>query len=225
MSTLIIIPARMESKRFPGKPLAMAGGRPLIHWTYERAKQTNADNVIVATPDREIARYCDERGIIWRPTAVEHPNGASRCAEVLYHLRPGKEFDTVIDWQCDEPLVSVDNMNLLMKQDCSKKICTLVAPFGSDDVIYNRNIAKAVVLEGGRCQWFSRSYMNGSFHHIGIYSFSPLVLKVAGALQPTPLSHAEQLEQLTWIEKGFDILAVTIDQAPLSINTPEDFEV
>ena len=230
ISSVIIIPARMASERFPGKPMAMAGGKPLLEWTWLRAQQTNCDHVLIATPDREIGQYCQDKGILWRPSSEELPTGTHRCADVAAHMK--RKFDVVVDWQVDEPLVDPQAVDRLVDfvQNRRDVVGTLAAPFVWDE-FYNTNVVKVAVSKGenihpkdqNRCNWFSRGELGGSMAHIGVYAFGWHTLGDLGRMPPTMLSKAESLEQLAWIERGIRVFEVDA-KLPLSINTPEDFE-
>lgn len=223
--SIIIIPARMASHRLPGKPLLEAGGKSLIQWVYKAAIATNADTVLVATPDKEIARHCRDHGIPAWPTGNLKPNGTSRCLEVVLRMKPEEraKFDIVINWQCDV-LAKTKTVNDLIKthRNRSYGIATVVAPINFED-LNNLSVVK-VVCPRGEARWFSRAPMGGSMHHVGIYSFKRETLEKVGYRKPTPLSQAESLEQLTWIEHLYPITTMMIDQAPISINTRTDYE-
>lgn len=222
--TAIIIPARMESTRFPGKPMAKADGRPLVHWTYDRAKQTIADHVIVATPDREIARYCDMNGLIWRPTREDHPTGTHRCAEVFEQIKA--DVGLVLNWQVNEPLVEPEDVNRLIESEYITGTLVANPLVGKEACGYHKtNTVKTVMSPiNMRCYWFSRAPMAGAYFHCGVYAFLPNVLRALGKQTPSKHSLAESLEQLTWIDHGYAIYGVQIKgKFPLSINTPEDF--
>lgn len=220
--TLVVIPARMESIRLPGKPMLRAGGWPLVRWTYERAMLTGA-RCIVAVCDREVGAYCQEHRLRWMPTRPEHPNGTSRAAEVYATLRPeiARNVRTVINWQVDEPLVEPSDVARLMQVRLGT-IATLVSPVCPEPADEPSRVK--VVYSLGRCHWFSRSPMRGAGSHVGVYSFRPFLLEMASLLEPTALSEAESLEQLTWVENGIKVKPVEIEQPPRSINTPEDWE-
>ena len=220
---IIIIPARLASHRFPGKPMAeVKPGVPLVRAVYDRAKQTAADHVIVATPDREVAQYCKDNGMVWRPTRPDHPTGTHRCAEVLRQFKEGVEVSTVVNWQCDEPMVPVDVVNKLLTSEPT--ITTLVGEdeWGLDS---DPNVVKVVVSHiSGRCHWFSRAPMAGAFCHCGVYAFDPCILEDLGRLKPTRYSMAESLEQLAWIEHGYVINGQMMGDLPFSVDTPADLE-
>ena len=225
MKTIIIIPARMGSSRFPGKPLAPVNGIPLVHWTYNQARRLS-NLVIVATPDREIAHYCEKNNLAWRPTMIHHPTGTHRAAEVIRQMRDGAvgQKDLVINWQVDEPFVDPNDVAQFNRRFGFKTL------FGElrDHLLFDSNLVKVAVGDQNRCLWFSRAPMRGAKEHIGVYGFEASKLIELEKIEPTSLSKAESLEQLTWIEKlpndwitGFPIEG----EIPLSINTPEDLEL
>ena len=221
---IIVIPARMASSRLPGKPMLEAADKPLVQWTYERAKATEADHVIVATEDAEIAHHCQRTGMTWMLTTGDHQNGTSRAAEIIAKLKPEIRHgvSVVVNWQVDEPTVEPSDVDKLMAMRISS-IGTLVcvnrrAAFAIDDP----NVTK-VVWSCGRCHWFSRVPMRGAGFHVGLYSFTPFLLQAVSLLKSSRLSVLESLEQLTWIENGFALAPVEIKQLPLSIDTLEDW--
>jgi 3-deoxy-manno-octulosonate cytidylyltransferase (CMP-KDO synthetase) len=220
---VIIIPARMQSKRFPGKPLAeITPGVALVEHVYRQAKQTSANAVIVATPDREIARHCDQRGIFWRPTREDHPTGTHRCAEVFEQFKIGSKVSIIVNWQVDEPLVRASDVDLLMEHTAT--ISTLVG-IGDKKWMHDKNVTKvAVSFPSGRCHWFSRAPMAGALYHCGVYSFAPEHLAMVSSFRPTTYSLAESLEQLAWIESGCAIYGEPMGEVPLAVNTLEDLE-
>ena len=224
---IIVIPAHMDSFRLPGKPMLEAAGKPLVQWTYEQAKKTKADYVIVATGDTEISRHCEKVGMSWVFTKEEHLNGTSRVAEVFASLNPEvrQRTSSIVNWQVDEPLLDPLDVDVLMSMRIST-IGTLVCLIGDKPLvssIVNPNTVK-VVWSNNRCHWFSRVYAPGAGFHVGLYSFSPFLLQAVCLLKSSRLSTLESLEQLTWIENGFTLSPIEIKQIPLSIDTFADWE-
>jgi len=219
---IIIIPARMASKRLPGKPMLIAAGKPLVQWTYEQAKLTNADHVIVATDSAEIAHHCQRAKMTWMLTTGSHPNGTSRIAEVFAKLKPEvkQRVHTVVNWQVDEPMIEPSDANTLMAMNIFS-IGTMVCSCPIESVSHLD--ATKVVWSGNRCHWFSRAPMRGAGFHVGLYSFTPFLLQIVSLLKPSRLAVLESLEQLTWLENRFVLRPVKIARLPLSINTPEDW--
>ena len=217
---VIIIPARMSSRRLPGKPLRMVGGKALVHWTYLQAKKTKCSRVMVATPDRVIANYCQDNSIPWRPTRDDHPNGTSRCLEVIQQMREKSGIELVVNWQADEPLAEPMDVNLLLRR-CSSGLATLV--YSVCHRMNDTNQTK-VVYSYQRCHWFTRSPLAQAGAHIGIYAYTPAMLSALCDLEVTKRARAEGLEQLTWIERGFQITPVEASFDVRGINSEEDCE-
>ncbi len=224
MRCVAIIPARMASRRLPGKPLMEVGGKALVHWTYDRATGCEEiENVIVATPDREIGRYCQEHGLFWRPTRDDHPTGTHRCAEVIRQMkRNADNVDVVVNWQVDEPLVPakwVHNLVFRLRTLEATGIATITTKWEERNTPEDENMVKAAVTEGGKALWFSRAPMRGARPHVGVYAFRREVLEELEKLSPTKLGEAESLEQLAWLEHGYEIRTIQIPDLCLSINT------
>jgi len=225
---IVVIPARMASKRLPGKPMLEAAGKPLVQWTYEQARATIADQVIVATGDAEIVRHCQRNKMTWMLTAGDHPNGTSRIAEVFAKLEPEvqQQSTVVVNWQVDEPMVMPSDANSLMAMRVSS-IGTLVyrrLPNAAGASHCKSSGLVEVVWSNDRCHWFSHAPMQGAGIHVGLYSFTPFLLRTVSLLKPSRLAVLESLEQLTWLENGFVLKPVEIGSLPLSINTLEDWE-
>lgn len=226
MKKVIIIPARMDSKRLPGKPLLDIGGKPLLQWTYDIARKSIADDVIVATSDKVIIDYCVDMEM--NCVFAEGNNGTERCAEAVRLGIDELDIDVVVNLQVDEPLVSPNDLNCLFNlvgrnPQLYANIYTLVAPLEGEDAS-DKNVVK-VVYSGGKCHWFSRASISGAYQHIGVYAYSKHVLLKIAKLPQSSLGKAESLEQLVWIETGScRIMPITIAKAPLSINTQEDLE-
>ena len=153
---IIIIPARMESKRLPGKPLLLLRKRALLHHVYNRAGKTGADRIIVATADKQIINYCEDWNLQYKITSDKHENGTQRCAEVLDKM-DGRipDVGAIVNWQSDEPMVFPFDVDLLITETLkTKKITTLVAPL-SEEEKQNENIVK-VEIAGEICHWISQ---------------------------------------------------------------------
>jgi len=233
----------MDSNRFPGKPLAMAAGKPLLEWTWLQAKKTKADYVWITTPDREIGRFCQTKGILWRPSSKDCPTGTHRCAEFMDQLTGpmAPSIDVIVNWQVDSPLVNplwVDKLIKFVRDRRDRDLVgTLVhQPGGSWGRIggldEDKNVVKVAISKGdtihpkdqNRCYWFSRASMFGSMAHIGIYCCNRFTLGDLGWLTPTRLSKVESLEQLAWIERGVSVFGIEVDEFSKSIDSPEDWE-
>ncbi|KKN88396.1 hypothetical protein LCGC14_0249590 [marine sediment metagenome] len=220
--SMVVIPARLQSRRFPRKPLQMAGNNSLLQHTHHQARKSRASVVCVASADPEIQDHCGRNGIAWWPTSQAHMTGTHRCAEVL-ELVDGS-VGIVINWQCDEPLVLPEWIDLMIEKiiQIGADIVTLVASL-SAPAAENKNVAKVVVSDD-RCMWFSRLPLYDSKAHIGIYAFRSEILRKLGKMQRTNLSRGESLEQLAWLEAGYKISYIEVDHLPLAINTPHDWK-
>jgi 3-deoxy-manno-octulosonate cytidylyltransferase (CMP-KDO synthetase) len=218
----------MESKRFPGKPLSMTGGKALVHWTYKRARKV-ADDVFIATSDKAVADYCNDSCIPWVMTSPHWRNGTQRCADAwrtieLGNLLGDHEPSRIINWQVDEPLLDIDRVRLLChKPEFYYPVETICVPNLTEGQLEDRNITKAIVTKDNQCLWFSRAPMAGAWGHIGVYSFHVAMLRTIAGLSPvSDYEEAESLEQLTWLEHGVHINTIHQHELPLSINTPDD---
>jgi 3-deoxy-manno-octulosonate cytidylyltransferase (CMP-KDO synthetase) len=235
-----IIPARYASSRFPGKPLALLGGKPLVQWVYERASAVFS-NLVVATDDERIKKAVEEFGGHAVMTSDEHTTGTERCAEALdLFLHQHEETIThVVNIQGDEPLLKTVHLEAL-KNCClahDTGIATLIRPLENFEELANPNVVKVTVDLSFRALYFSRSPIpflrdpaTGGTHppafyaHIGIYAFRAEVLRQLATLPGSPLEQAESLEQLRWLEHGYSIQAGVTQQPSVGVDTPEDLE-
>ncbi|MBO4621291.1 MAG: 3-deoxy-manno-octulosonate cytidylyltransferase [Paludibacteraceae bacterium] len=237
-----IIPARYASTRFPGKPLALLGGKPVIQHVYEQARKA-LDEVVVATDDQRIYDAVEAFGGRAVMTREDHPCGTNRCLEAV--RKTCASFganDVVINVQGDEPFIQPEQIELL-KSCFPTDIATLVKPFTEEDgpeALKNPNSPKVVVADG-RALYFSRSvipYLRGVeekewiresirrgtpyYKHIGMYAYRASVLEQLVALPQSPLEKTESLEQLRWLEAGYAIRVAVTDTQTIGIDTPED---
>jgi len=240
MKFIGIIPARFASTRFPGKPLADLGGKPMIQWVYENTLQS-IDNVIVATDHPDIESAVKGFGGKVIMTSPEHPSGTDRCAEVIEILqKDGESYDVALNIQGDEPFIRNTHLSLL-KQAFDKEdtqIATLANIIEDPEELFDPNIVKIVTGKGGRALYFSRSPMPylrnrpenewfSSFKymkHLGMYAYKTEILKQITKLKTSPLEQAESLEQLRWLEAGYRIIVHTTTEVGIGIDTPEDLE-
>ena len=237
---MAIIPARYASTRFPAKPLAMLGGKPIVQRVYEQVAKV-VERVAVATDDERIFDTVVSFGGKVVMTSPNHKSGTDRCAEAYDKL--GCEADIVINVQGDEPFVAPEQIEALIGCFDSEEvdIATLVKPFSeasSIEALENPNSPKVVINEKSEAIYFSRSvvpYLRGTerdewlkhhtfYKHIGIYAFRAKVLNEVTALAQTPLEKAESLEQLRWLESGYKIRVGITDIETIGIDTPEDLE-
>lgn len=220
-STIVVIPSRMESQRFPGKPMVLINGQPLLWHAYQRARRTLTDRVIVTSPDQEIASFCVKHGIEYIQTPESCLNGTQRAATVLRQFSYSvlSKLETVVNWQVDEPLVSPAAVNQMIARHRENEVSTLVSLLGS---VNGPNTVRARVSRRDLCLDFSRQPLPLAKLHLGIYCYSPALLlseNVSG--DPSPLARAESLEQLTWLENNIAIRSFLAPFA-LSLNSPQD---
>lgn len=241
MKFIGIIPARYASTRFPGKPLALLGGKPMIQRVYEQVKET-VDRVCVATDDERIEAAVKAFGGNVVMTSDQHRSGTDRCEEAYQKVR--EPFDVIINIQGDEPFIHPEQIETIKRcfEDESVDIATLVKPFAADgdfeSTLFNPNSPKVVVNKRMEAMYFSRSivpYIRGKkytewlsahvfYKHIGMYAYRADVLKEITALPPSSLEIAESLEQLRWLENGYKIKVGITEQETIGIDTPEDLE-
>lgn len=232
----VIIPARYASTRFPGKPLALIGGVPMIERVYRRAEKAEVDRVIVATDDARIREAVEKFGGTAVMTDPSLPNGTARCAAAARSLGITDGF--VINIQGDEPFIAPEQINLtarLLREE-GAPVATLVSPAVSEKEILDPNRVKAVTDRKGRALYFSRAPIpfrrdgNYADHagsyliHIGIYGFQAKVLHALEGLPSGTLEDAESLEQLGWLENGYLIYTARTSERTDAVDTPEDLE-
>ncbi|MEX0966961.1 MAG: 3-deoxy-manno-octulosonate cytidylyltransferase [Bacteroidia bacterium] len=237
MKIIAIIPARFGSSRFPGKPLALLSGKPVIQWVYEAAKRSASLNaVVVATDHADIYAQVRQFGGEAVLTGTHHLSGTDRCAEAL--LKSGKQFDAVINIQGDEPFIDPEQIDLLasLLKNPLVKIATLIQPLKDPKLLSDPNIVKVVINAKNEALYFSRTpipFVRGQAHaawmekvqyfrHLGIYGFRSHILQQIVNLPPSKLEEAEALEQLRWLEHGYSIHTAMTSQDSLAIDTPED---
>ena len=230
-----IIPARYASSRFPGKPLALINGKPMVQWVYERVQSSEVRDLVVATDDERIARCVQDFGGRVVMTSPDHASGTDRCGEAALSLEPN-DNDVVINIQGDEPLISPKEIHLLASafEDRSVQIATLVNPFTDAAVLQNPNDVKVVMAKNGNVLYFSRlpiPYLREGgtpptqyYRHIGVYAYRYGVLKQIVLLPTSGLENSEKLEQLRWLENGYTIRALACDYQGIGVDTPEDLD-
>ena len=227
-----VIPARYASTRFPGKPLALIHGKPMIQWVYERSLAADLRRVVVATDDQRIMDAVTAFGGEAVMTSPHHQSGTERCAEVAATMNLTPD-DVVVNIQGDEPYICSEAINLLISQfkDSSVQIATLAKEFRPDENPENPNMVKVTFSTTGRALTFSRSplpyYRNAEvpriyYKHIGIYAYRYGTLRDIVRLPLSTLENAEKLEQLRWLENNYPIHVAPCDYESVAIDTPED---
>lgn len=236
---IIIIPARFNSVRFPGKPLAKVGGEEMVVRVCRIATETGV-RVVVATDDERIKSCVESNGYEAVMTSVDHRSGTDRIHEAFCKLSTDAEY--VIGLQGDEPFITSSQLLQLMEgfiSDDDNEIVTLVKLFNKEngfEALFDPNLVKVTRKNNGDALYFSRSiipYIRGVewkkwldeylFHvHIGVYGFTSKVLGEVTSLPRSPLEIAERLEQLRWLENGYSIKTILTDGESFGIDTPED---
>ena len=235
---LVVIPARLGSTRLPRKPLADIGGKPMVIWVAERAKQSLAHSVVVATDSPEIQAACDEHRIECLLTSADHPTGTDRIAEVAQLLKlPSNAL--VVNVQGDEPLIPPGLINQVahtLAEHTQCAISTVAVPITDVAEINNPNVVKVVLNRSGEALYFSRAAIPfvrdaqndqkiAHLRHLGIYAYRADFLQAYTRLEPAPPEQAEALEQLRALWNGYRIAVHTAPEAPpAGVDTPEDLE-
>ena len=237
---IVIIPARYASTRFPAKPLAVLGGKPVIQRVYEQVSGI-FDEAYVATDDERIEAAVKAFGGKVVMTSVDHNSGTDRCFEA--YAKVGAGYDVVVNIQGDEPFIQSSQL-LAVKacfNDPATHIATLVKPFTVDDsftALENVNSPKVVVDKNMNALYFSRSiipYQRNAdkkdwlknhiyYKHIGLYAYRADVLAAITSLPQSSLELSESLEQLRWLENGYTIKVGVTEVETIGIDTPEDLE-
>ena len=238
MEFAAIIPARYASTRFPAKPLAVLGGKPVIIRVCEQASKV-FDHVFVATDDERIFNAVKDGGFTPIMTRTDHKSGTDRCFEAF--CKCGVKADVVVNIQGDEPFIQPSQLQTIKSlfDTPDTDIATLVKPFTPDtpfEKVANPNSPKVVVDDNWNALYFSRSvipYLRGIpesgwpsrhtyYKHIGLYAFRANVLKAVTELPQAPLEKAESLEQLRWLSAGYRIKVGITDVETIGIDTPQD---
>lgn len=227
-----VIPSRWASTRFPGKPLHLIAGKPLVQHVWERCLQCrNLDAVIVATDDARIVACVEDFGGTAILTDPDHPTGTDRLAEAV---KSSPRATHVVNIQGDEPLIHPTLIDALAREISHPDGCDMVTaanPLTPDDPAVNDpNVVKVVTALDGRALYFSRSplpYFRNAvdnlpvYRHKGIYAYRRSFLERFVTWPPSPLERAESLEQLRALENGASILVIPTDDTSPGVDTPE----
>ena len=238
MKVFGLIPARYGSKRFPGKPLAEIHGKPMIQHVCEQAKKCERlSGIMVATDDDRIRDAVHAFGGECVMTLDTQTSGTDRCAEVLEQLP--SDIAAVVNIQGDEPGIHPDQINQVAQLLVDgASIASLAKPIAKAKELLDQNRVKVVMNASNKAMYFSRTpipYFKGKpatewverhqyYKHIGIYGYSRAALRSISHLERSALENAESLEQLRWLENGYEIqMGITKFESP-SIDTPQDLE-
>jgi len=226
MKATILIPARMASTRFPGKPLADLAGKPMVQWVYEAALRSDVTpDVRIATPDEEIAQVARDFGADVEMTSLDHPSGTDRLAEIAAR----SDFDFCINVQGDEPLIDPATIRAVAEPMRTGIAMASVFSDCPDEDLENPAVVKVVTDLVGNALYFSRHSIPFARNprvvpvkrHIGIYAYRRDVLLQYQTWPQTPLEQAESLEQLRFMENGIPIRMVRGEGSPVAVDTPE----
>ncbi len=240
----VVIPARYASARLPGKALLPIRGKPMVQWVYERAVESGATEVLIATDDLLIVSAAHSFGAETIMTATTHSSGTDRIAEVV-RMRGWPAETIVVNVQGDEPLIPpalINQVAALLVSDESADLATLAAPICSLQELLDPNAVKVVTDGAGHALYFSRAPIPwnrdgaaggsgsqrsfaGARRHVGIYAYRVGALLRLAGLAPSPLETTERLEQLRALQNGFRISVADTSQRPgPDVNTPADLE-
>lgn len=237
MKFIGIIPARYASSRFPGKPLAMLGGKAVIQRVYEQVSAV-LDTVYVATDDERILQAVEAFGGKAVMTHADHKSGTDRIEEAVEKI--GGDWDVVVNIQGDEPFVQRSQIETLCHcfDTPETQIATLCKPFETMEAVENANSPKVVVDNNGYAMYFSRSvvpFVRGEerdqwlahfnyLKHLGVYAYRKETLREVTRLPQSTLEKAESLEQLRWLQNGYRIKVGLTDVETVGIDTPADLQ-
>jgi len=240
MSTIAIIPARHGSTRFPGKPLALLWGKPMIQHTYENTQRaTLLDDVYVATDDQRIADVVTGFGGKYIMTESDIESGSVRCHRAIKYLEHHKSYHQithVVNIQGDKPLVNPDHIDLLirtLKQNNS--MVALAAKIETQQELFDRATTKVVFNRNHQALYFSRAVIphskDGQYHpdtiyykNCGMYGFERTFLDIYAKTPMTPLQQEEDLEQLKTLEMGYPITMAVVEKSQPGIDYPKQLD-
>jgi len=231
MNVIVGIPARFASTRFPGKPLALLAGKPVILHVVDRALAANVGPVLVATDDTRIADVVEKSGAQVCMTRADHASGTERLAEAVAEV----DCDVVVNVQGDEPLIEPAAIRAVLEPfdtEPELPMATLAHPIRDEFDLNDANVVKVVCNASGHALYFSRApipFLRNEaaatpLQHVGLYAYRKEFLSMYGRLSPSPLEQAEHLEQLRVLYHGHDIAVRVGNFHCIGIDTPEDLQ-
>ena len=235
LTSIVIIPSRLQAQRFPRKPLASIMGKPMILHVLEEVMKSGLSDVVVAAGDLEIKEVVEHAGFLAVSTDPNHPSGSDRVCEAINIIDPYQKKEIIINVQGDLPVFDARVLKDLIRvfENPNIDIATPVTPFKEGESPDDPNRVKVAVSwrankKQGRALYFSRSKIpykaDPYYHHIGIYAYRRKALENFISLPVCSLEVQENLEQLRALAAGMWIEVVDIDQAPLSVDTLEDLK-
>ncbi len=238
MRILAVIPARWASSRFPGKPLAIISGKPMLQWVWERARRARrVDDVIIATDDERIRDAAAHFGARVELTSEDLASGTDRVAEVAARH---SEYQILLNVQGDEPLIAPEVLDAVAEpliENRSLPVATAMTRIVDVGELQNPDVVKVVVDRSRNALYFSRAPIPfnrsgaaaetrskpiAGYRHLGIYGYQRDALMKLAGLAPSPLEQVEELEQLRFLEAGFVIRCVEVAPSGPSVDRPED---
>lgn len=233
MRSLGVIPVRMGSSRFPGKPLVPIHGIPMMDWVVGAAIDAGLDEVVIATCDPEIVEHCKRRGFRTVMTSAEHQRASDRTAEAadVVEQHGGRQFDVVVMIQGDEPMVSssmIRRANRALDGGITE-VANLAGPILSQSEFEDPNCVKVVASEDGRALLFSRSpvpwgalQQGRAYRQVCVIPFRRDALREFIRLPPSSLEIAESIDMMRLIEHGRIVRIVRIEEVTYPVDTPDD---
>ena len=231
---IVLIPARMQATRLPGKPLADIGGRPMILHVLDRAREADVGEVAVATDDEAIRNAVERAGGRVLMTNAGHQTGSDRIFEALGKADPAGKVAVVVNLQGDLPSIEPVTIRRVVEplDDPAVDIATLAVEIADEEEKTNPNVVKVVGTPVGesrlRALYFTRATAPANdgplYHHIGIYAYRRAALERFVKLPQGTLEKREKLEQLRALEHGMRIDVAIVDALPLGVDTPADLE-
>lgn len=232
MKTLILIPARFASSRYPGKPLVDIAGKSLLRRVWERCIPVLGEEAVyVATDDQRIVDHCEEQGMRWVLTSDKCLTGTDRLAEAAQKL----EADFYINVQGDEPMVRPADISRVIEASAQfpGEVLNATCDISSEPDFYSVNVPKVVMRPDGRLLYMSRAPIPGNKKktfvwgkkQVCIYGFPPESLKnFASSTGKTPLEEQEDIEILRFLEMGYDVRMIEVSGSSVAVDVPEDVE-
>jgi 3-deoxy-manno-octulosonate cytidylyltransferase (CMP-KDO synthetase) len=232
MSEVVIIPARYNSTRFPGKVLCDIAGDTLLHRVWLKCIQAvSPELVFVATDNMKVVSHCIEKGMQYIMTSEKCLTGTDRVAEAYGIL--GEEYDTIINVQGDEPLVEPQDILKVLKahKQCTKNVCCGTTPIKSEEEFRNPNVIKIIMnISNNELLYASREAIptnkklgfEWAYKQVCIYAFSPESLNDFSSLIKTPLETIEDIEFLRFLEIGYKVKMVEVSDSSIAVDVPDD---
>lgn len=246
MKIIAVIPARYASSRFFAKVLVDINGKPMIEHVFNQAKKaTQLSDVFIATDNKIVFDKVKEFTPNVLMTSETHISGTDRIAEAALFLEEkGVEFDYIINIQGDEPFIQpeqIDGLAAILLENKTTQLATLVSKIKDTETLFDSNVVKAIFDKNNKAIYFSRNPIpfvrnvdknqrekwlseHNFYRHIGMYAYQKEALQQITKLAPSSLELAESLEQLRWIENGFEIKVAITPYESIGIDTPKDLE-